>query len=267
MRSEVAKLSPEVFFVLIFVFFALSFVSAQNYSIDISGLNSEEYNIGEEIVFKVILLEDGIPVSKQVDYKISDALKKKELTGQVNSTEDVSIKVEEDFLSGLWTIVANYSNSKVERTFLVGEKSEIEFIIQGDELIIRNIGNVRYTKAIQIAIGTETNTYAQNIRAGDEKILKLISADGIYNIEVTDGTTTVKRENVQLFGVGNVVGAVDRNLVGYTGFAGADDLENIESQFASLEKLPLSLIFVAAVGILTALTFVERRLSKKKKKV
>lgn len=204
MGSEITRLSSEVFFVLIFVFFSVSFVSAQNYSIDISGLNSEEYNIGEEIIFRVILLDGKVSMNQQVDYKISDALKKKEIIGQANSNEDILIKIGEDFLSGLWTIAVNYSDSKVERTFLVGEKSEVQFIIQGDELIIRNIGNVRYTKAIQVTIGTETNTYAQNIKVGDEKILKLISANGIYNIKVTDGKTTTKRENVQLFGVGNV---------------------------------------------------------------
>ncbi len=247
------------------LFLVFPIVSAQEYSIDISGLSSEEYNIGEEITFKVILLDGKVSMNQQVDYKISDVLNKKEIIGQANSNEDISVKVEEDFLSGLWIIVANYSDSEVERTFLVGEKSEVQFIIQEDELIIRNIGNVRYTKAIQIIIGTETNTYAQNIRAGDEKILKLISADGIYNIEVTDGTTTIKRENVQLFGTGNVVGAVDSDLVGYTGFAGVSDPTNEDNQFISLKKLPLSLVFILAVGILTALVFVERRLAKKKK--
>ncbi len=262
MRGDNLRFLAGMLFVL---FLTFSTVSAQEYSIDISGLNSEEYNIGEEIVFKVILLDEGVPISQQVYYKISDALGKKEIVGKANSNEDVSIKVEEDFLSGLWTIVANYSDSKVERTFLVGEKSEVQFIIENDKLIIRNTGNVRYVKTIQIMIGDKTNTYAQNIKAGDEKILKLISADGIYNIEVTDGTTTIKRENVQLFGTGNVVGAIDRDLVGYTGFAGVSDPANEDSQPISLSKLPLSLVFVLVVGILTVLVFVERRLAKKKK--
>jgi len=147
---------------------------------------------------------------------------------------------------------------------VVEENPEIEFLIEADELIIRNIGNVRYTKTIQITIGTETNSYAQNIRAGDEKILKLISPDGTYNIQVTDGETSIKKENVHLFGTGNVIGAVDKELVGYTGFAGANDPASLKDQPASLSKLPLALIFVAAIGILIVLVIVERRLSKKK---
>lgn len=244
--------------------FALA--SAQEYSMDISGLTNEEYNLGENLTFKVILLKETTSVNQQITYKISDALNKKEIIGQANSNEKITIKVGEDFLSGLWTITATYSDSEVKRTFLVGENSEVQFLIEGDDLIIRNTGNVQYTKTIQIKIGTKTNSYKQNIRAGGEKILKLISADGTYNIEITDGKTTIKRENVQLFGTGNVVGAVDKELVGYTGFAGANDPKNQDNRLISLNKLPLALIFITAVGILTALVFVERKMVKKKKK-
>ena len=118
--------------------FALSLVSAQEYSIDISGLSGEEYNAGEDITFKVILIEGTAPLAQQVDYTLSDALKKKEITGTAGSNEDVSVPVGEDFLSGLWTITAKYLDYSVERTFLIGEKSEIQFLIEGDELIIRN---------------------------------------------------------------------------------------------------------------------------------
>ena len=250
---------------LVLLFISITFVSAQ-FSIDISGLNKEKYNIGEELTFKVILLDEGTQIEKQVDYKIEDALKKKEITGQTTSGQETPITIENDFLGGIWTITATYSDTKVERTFVVSEKTGIEFLIQGDELIIRNTGNVRYTKTIKITIGTESNTYAQNIKAGEEKILKLISANGAYNIEVTDGDTTIKKENVRLFGTGNVVGAVDKELVGYTGFAVVDDPEDIGNRPLSLSKLPLTLIFVGAVVIIAALIFIERKLTKKKSK-
>jgi hypothetical protein len=249
--------------VFLTLFTMLSFASAQ-YSMDISGLSNEEYNIGEQINFKIILLNDKTPETKQIEYILSDALKRKEIKGTANTNKEISVKIEDDFSSGIWTIEANYEDTKIERTFLVGEKSEIKFTLEGDELIIKNIGNVRYTKTIQIKIGEEINTYAQNIRAGEEKILKLISADGLYNIEVTDGTTSLKKENVELVGVGNVVGAVDKELLGYTGFAGAEDIVNSKNRQISLKKLPLSLIFVAAVGLLAVLVIVERKLSKKK---
>ena len=82
-------------------------------------------------------------------------------------------------------------------------------------------------------------------------------------VQVTDGETSIKKENVQLFGTGNVIGAVDKELYGYTGFVGANEPTSLEDRPSSLKKLPLALVFVAAVGILIALVFVERRLTKK----
>ncbi|MFH0711834.1 MAG: hypothetical protein V1889_01880 [archaeon] len=241
----------------------LSFASAE-FSIDISGLKTKNYNPNEEMTFKIILLENGNPVSKEVTYGITDALEKTKITGKTNSNEPTSFKIEKEFASGIWTITANYQDSQVKRAFTIAENPEVEFLIEGDELIIRNTGNVRYTKTIQIIIGTETNSYAQNIRAGDEKILKLISPDGTYNIQVTDGETSIRKENVHLFGTGNVIGAVDKELVGYTGFAGTSDPTSLEDRPSSLAKLPLALIFIAAIGILIVLVIVERHLSKKK---
>ena len=171
----------------------LSLVTAQNYSMDISGLNTEEYNPGEEITFKIILLENGKEIERQVSYTLNDALNKKEISNLKTSNKETSLKIENDFPSGIWTIKATYQDSEITRTFTVGENLEIEFLIEADSLIIRNKGNTRYTKTIQIIIGSKTNSYAQNIKAGGERNLKLVSADGKYNIEVTDETTTIKK--------------------------------------------------------------------------
>jgi len=246
------------------ILLTITFISAQEFSMDISGLNTEKYNPGEEITFKIILLEGTTPTTQQVNYTLTDALNKKEITGQTTSNQETSITAEQDFPSGIWTIKAEYQDSEVTRTFNIEENLKIEFLIEEDNLIIKNKGNTRYTKTIQITIGDKVNSYAQNIKAGEEKTLKLISRDGTYNIKVTDGTTTIKRENVRLFGTGNVVGAIDEDLVGYTGFAGIENIEKAGDRVISLKKLPLSLIFIAAIGILAFLVIIERKLAKKK---
>ena len=61
----------------------LSFVSAE-FSIDISGLKADDYNPGEEATFKIILLEDNKPISKEVTYKITNVLEKIKITGKIN---------------------------------------------------------------------------------------------------------------------------------------------------------------------------------------
>jgi hypothetical protein len=252
---------------LLFVVFVLASFSSAQYSIDISGLKTDDYSLGEEISFRVILLEEGKLVNQEVVVSMWDALENKEINRTIPSNQEIKIKVENDFPSGIWVIRASYLDAEIKRNFVIGENFEVEFSIEGDELTIKNIGNVRYTKAVQIKIGDKTNTYVQNIGVGEEKILKLVSPEGIYNIEINDGKTTLKRGNVQLYGTGNVVGAVRKDLVGYTGFAGVGKLDSSEDErFFSLNKLPLALIFIGVVGILVVLAIIERRLSKKVKK-
>ena len=249
---------------LTLIVLSLSLTLAQTYSIDISGIKSEEYNLGEEVNFKVVLLEGENLINKEVTVMITDALKKKEITKTVNSNTETNFKIEKDFVGGIWTIKANFEDASVERTFLVGENTEVEFEISGDELIIKNTGNVRYTKTIQIKIGTETKSYYQNIGVGEEKRLKLISPKGSYDIEVTDGKNTIKRENVQLFGTGNVIGAVDEELVGYTGFAGTADPSSEEGKAVQLTKLPVTLAFITAVVVLAVVVIAGRRMTKRR---
>jgi hypothetical protein len=248
---------------VLLILLTTSLVTCQEYKIDISGISNEEYTPGTEMKFKIILLENGTQIDKEVEYKIFDNLYRKEINGTSMTNKEIIVNIENNFLSGIWTISTNYLDTKVERTFSIGESPGVEFLIEKDELIIRNTGNVPYQKTIQIQIGSETNSYAQNIRVGEEKILKLISKEGTYDIKITDGKSTIKKENVQLFGTGNVVGAIDKNLVGYTGFVGVDDLTKSEDRIIYLDKLPISLIFIGLIGILAALVFVERKIRKK----
>jgi hypothetical protein len=234
-------------------------------SIDISGLKSETYSIGEDIDFKVLLLEEGAAIEETINVKITDALNKKEISKDLSSNVDQRIPIEDDFPSGIWTMTATYGESSIDRAFTIKENTEVEFILEGDTLIIRNKGNTRYTKTVQITIGDNVNSYAQNIGVGKEKRLKLISPEGTYNIKVSDGETSIERRDIELYGTGNVIGAVDEDLVGYTGFANVGDPENIENSSASRKKIPTTFIFIAAVFGLAILVTIERRLYKKKK--
>jgi len=241
-------------------------VAAQTYSIDIAGIQSEEYAVGTDMELEVLLLEGTALIDGTTTLTLEDALKKKQVTHTVPSNTRVRIPIEADFTGGLWTITAQYQDATVERDFVVGENQEVSFKIDGDELIITNVGNSRYTRTIEITIGDVSNSYAQNLGAGEEKRLTLISPEGQYDLIVTDGKTTLKKQNIQLFGTGNVIGAVDTELVGYTGFAGADDVATARDKGVNLSKLPLSLTFIAAIFILGILVFAERKLAKKRKR-
>jgi hypothetical protein len=241
-------------------------ITAQEYSLDITGLRSGEYNLGEELTFTVLLIQGEEQIEKTIQITLEDALETKKIEKEITTNKEITIPIELEYPSGLWTIKATYEDYSVDRSFVVGQNEEVRFSIEGDELIITNTGNTRYTRTILITIGEVSNSYVQNIGVGEEKRLKLLSPEGAYDIEVTDGLNTITRKNIELFGTGNVIGAVDQKLVGYTGFAGANEIATSGERQAPLTKLPVSLTFIAAVFILGILVFTERKLTKKKKR-
>lgn len=257
------------FWVICFLFLvSFSLVVAESeYSIDISGLRQEGYSIGDELTFTLRLLKNDLPVSAEVEVVFADALEKKEVRKKVQTNEETSILIGDDFPSLEWYARAAYEDVVVERTFFVKGNTEVEFLIEDGDLIIRNNGNVRYTRTIQITIGDEVQSLTQNIRVGGEKKYSLTAPEGKYNIKVTDGETTLTRSNVditQTIGTGNVIGAVDEALVGYAGLGGAGDPENLDERFFSTERWPVAIVFVVAVFVLGILLFVARRYKTQK---
>jgi len=89
--------------------------------------------------------------------------------------------------------------------------------------------------------------------------LVLLAPEGSYDIEITDGEKTLSRNNIQLLGTGNVIGASDPGLVGYVGLGSAGDPEKIEDGFFSSSRLWSTIIFVFAVLGISALLFARKK--------
>lgn len=237
----------------------MTYVSAA-YNIDIIGLKTEEYNVGEDLTFTTIVLEDGIRKNVPVEVEIYDLQEKTFIQRSGESGNQIIVNLDTRYPSGLWTIYAKAGEDSIERTFTIHEKSSVEFGIEEDKLIIKNTGNIRYQKTVQISIGETKQSKTLNIPVGEQKEWTLIAPEGVYDIEVTDGETSFSKKNIQLYGTGNVIGAIDEGLIGYSGF-GTTPVEDIEDSFISLDKLPIAIVFVLVVfglGILIAIERVTR---------
>ena len=247
-------------FLLVAVFLA-SLVSAQEYALDIKT-DKQLYSVGENVTYTVLLLADGKPFSDNVQLTFSDAEGKMPFNRTVLSNVEQTFFVENSFISGFWSIDATYKDKKVKRIFSVGERQEVEFSITGDKLVIKNNGNVPYTKTVQIMIGDKLVTQKQDIRVGDFKEIKLIAPDGTYSIQVTDGVQTISKSNVVLTGTGNVIGALDEQLVSNSpALGGARD--DSQGSFFFNRHFSVAFIFIGAIGGLALLVFMERFTRKK----
>lgn len=244
------------------IVFSISFAFAE-FSIDINGLKTESYATGEDLTFNIILLEENTKINQEVQIEITDIQNTKTTIRTYPSNQEQTIPIEKDWKSGIWTIKAKYQNEEIERTFNIEEQNSINFEIKDTKLIIKNTGNTRYQKSIQLTIGDTKQSKTLNIPVGEQKEWQLIAPEGVYDIHITDGDTTFTKKSIKLFGTGNVIGAIDEGLVGYTGFGVSPQNKNIEDRYISLAKLPLTLVFVIVVFGLGILIGIERFTKKR----
>ncbi len=247
--------------IILLLTLSLSLVAAE-YSLDIR-FDKNEYAVGEEVVYTIVLLEDTKPISDQVAITFSDALEKKQIKETVTSNQKNKLLIEEDFISGGWKAHAIYKEKEVDRTFFIKQKTAVEFKIEGEELIITNKGNTHYQKQIQIIIGDDITPLSVTVGIGKTKRLKLVAPEGNYDIQIRGDQNEIlaTKKAVTLTGTGNVIGAYDESLLSGGIIGGTDDPD--AEKFFSGNKLPLALVFVGAIFVIGILFFIQRRLSKK----
>lgn len=164
------------------------------------------YVPGETIDFRVVLYDDNNnKINGEVGFEIQNYYTDVMQEGVVESGESVSFELPENAIRGHWAIIARYKSLEKKVLFNVMELEKIDIKLEGDKLIISNIGNIHYTKSIQISIGEHKETALVPLGVGESKEIKL-TGDGVYDIRVSDGS----EENDLVFkGVsltGNVVG-------------------------------------------------------------
>jgi hypothetical protein len=248
---------------ILLLFLLVTIVSAQEIALDIK-VDKQIYSAGENISYQILLLKDNFPITDSVNISISDMADTKILSFIVEPNIDQSLFVEKDFPSGYWKIEASYENKSVKRFFSIGEREEAEFSIDNDKLIIKNTGNTQYTKEVQILIGEKLITQKQNIEVGGFKEIKLVAPNGKYNIQVSDGKQSISRSDIYLVSTGNVIGALDENLVKNPPSLGiARDVKS-QDNILSSKNFPLLIVFLAAVFGIFGLMAFERYMKKRK---
>ncbi|MBR9705948.1 hypothetical protein GOV14_02855 [Candidatus Pacearchaeota archaeon] len=189
------------FFVV--VLFFVSFISAQ--SLDIEMKN--KYAPGETINFKVVLYDDNLQkIDGSVKYEVYNHYSEIVATGNTFSGETVNYKISEDAYRGPWKIVVTSNGIVVDRLFNVGELEKAEITLEGDTLIITNVGNVIYEKPILIYIGENHETALVNLDIGQTKRIRLTAPTGEYAIKVNDGTDDNLFEATGVALTGNAIG-------------------------------------------------------------
>lgn len=244
-----------------------SLVIAQENKIDISILSEDNIiQPGETFQIKVALYDSN---NKPINDEVSIVLKNfkeeitKETTIQSNSIEE--IKLDENTLAGEAKIIAKYGDVESTETFFIEENKLIEFKIEGEKLIVMNTGNSIYNEKIYITIGDTTGTKTPSLNRGESTSYRLIAPEGVYNIKVTDGKTTLNREEVKLTGTGQVIGALDESVSQRSSITGgiSPDKDSNIALMSYVKNSKFTYVFILAIFGAMILLAIERQYRKK----
>lgn len=246
-------------------------VSAQN-KIGISTIK-DSFLVGENITFQISLYDS---TNNTIDANVSVIIEDAEKTTKIEKTvvsnnpnwEDVYLGDNPNW--GNWKITAKYGDVETNKLFSIEINEQVKFSLDGDLLSVTNIGNTRYTKEVQIAIGSSIGVKSLDLERGETQSFRLIAPDGVYNIMITDGKTTFFKNEVSL--TGKAVGVLDKDVKtdvsGITGVLDSADEENGGQQASKSNsfKNTFVYIFLIMVGGAAILLTIERIYRKKLEK-
>lgn len=182
--------------------FLVGLVFAEKLNIEVGN----SYAPGEDVVFKVVLYDDDSNrMAGQVNFIVqnyySDIIKQ----GSASSGEEIVFKLPEGTPPHPWKISANYNEIKaVPILFTVEKLEKAEIKLEGDILMVGNIGNSVYDKDILIYIGDADQTARVHLEVGQTKKIRLTAPDGEYKVRVVSEDQNFEANSVKL--TGNVIG-------------------------------------------------------------
>lgn len=202
-----------VFGILLVLNFSVILVCSEKLDIQIEN----NYVPGKDVNFKLILYDDeNNKIDGQISYIIQNYYSEIIKQGVAGSGDEVVFKLPEDAIQGPWKISVSYNNVEVNRLFNVGELEKAEIKLEGDILIIRNIGNTPYDKRILIYIGNNDQTAQVFLEVGQTKEIRLTAPDGKYDIKVIEGNDEKTLEFKEVSLTGNAIGL--ERVLGEAGF-------------------------------------------------
>jgi len=242
--------------------------SADDYKIGIYP-DKDVFSAGNNITLRINLLDsENNPISENLEMTLENTNTGKELKYTIPTNQHASINLGEGANSGYWIITIQYNEEETKALFEVETEELVELSLNGETLAVKNIGNTKYSKTIQIIIGDTISTRTPNLDVDEEIEYRLVAPKGSYNIKVTDGVTTVTENQVSLTGTGQAIGAIDERSSQRSPLTGgiAPEEEDDIAILSFMKQGQLVYIFMLVVIGAFILLAIERHYSKKKSK-
>lgn len=238
--------------ILFIAVFLCSTVLAETLKIDFPV--KDEFEPGEKISLRVSLFDKETPVDTEISLIFSNAEKTESIEKLVLTNKPIEIDLGENASSGYWNILASYDGITTKEVFFINTNEEARFEVEGDKLIITNIGNTYYSKMVHIIIGdTPSEPKRIELGVGEKTELSLMAPTGTYKIKVTDGETTLVKSGVSLTG----------ESIGFLPEKSGHSITIGNSRNFSLMNNAFVYVFLIAIIGVTTLLAIERHYKKK----
>lgn len=262
MEKIILKKSRITILCLCLIFSLVTIISAQENKISIE-LTKEIFPAGENITLKVLVYnEQSQLIDDNVDLVIQDAQNLKKIEKTISTKQLAEIDLGENAPHGFWTIQAKYNEAEATANFNVEVEELAEFSIQGNILKIKNMGNSKYSRNVQIVIGQTVGVKQPELEIGEEIEYRLVAPEGKYNIKVSDGKTTITKSDVAL--TGNAIGILNEQISERSGLTGGikpDQDQGLSWEY--LKRSKFTYIFILAIFGAMILLAIERRYKRK----
>ncbi|MEM0465475.1 MAG: hypothetical protein QXW97_02105 [Candidatus Pacearchaeota archaeon] len=161
-----------------------SSVFAEKLEINVKSVNSEK------VIFEINLYDNSNNlVDGRINYMIQNYYTDLMKEDESNSGEEIIYFFPENPVQGPWKIIAKYKDIETNELFQVGKVEKASIRLEGNSLIIKNVGNTIYDRNILISIGDHKESVRMYLEVGGEKKIRLTAPSGEYVVKVDDGTT------------------------------------------------------------------------------
>lgn len=107
--------------------------------------------------------------------------------------EFAKVNFDKNASAGTWKIFSDFEGVEDQKEFTILPYQEAEFKLQNNILHVKNIGNTRYNKSIELKIGEQLEKLSLNIKKGEERKFSLKAPEGKYKISVSDGKSEITK--------------------------------------------------------------------------
>ncbi|MBT5215401.1 hypothetical protein HOM13_01555 [Candidatus Woesearchaeota archaeon] len=155
--------------------------------------DKEAINPGETISIRAFLRDQAnIDIDESISLKVVNDDGDLYYDAVKNLGEEARVTLAEDVVPGNYFIIGTFGNIEGEKLFIVGEVEMLDYTLDGQVLVVTNVGNIPYEGPLQVEMGStdKTSSISRNLNLGVGQVeridLGIDKVTGEYDVTVND---------------------------------------------------------------------------------